>query len=71
MKLHFVAESKEDDREIRENIKNKIRDCLKAINPGYDANESSAYSEFIELYYIYEKDNQLQLKNPNPEILLE
>jgi len=53
VRLQFVKESKDDDHSVSENLKNKLKECLRGINPGYDADESSAFGEFVQLYYEY------------------
>lgn len=55
LKLQFAKEGRDDDRDLPEILRNKLKECLRAINPGYDANESTAFSEFVQLYYDYHR----------------
>lgn len=63
-----MKEDKDDDRQLRDGLKNKLKECLRSINPGYDANDSSAFGEFVQLYYDYHRE--LELRNPPREHLL-
>ena len=68
IRIQFVKEHKDEDHKLPDNLLNKLKECLRGINPGYNADDSSAFGEFVSLYYEYHRD--LKLGNPERQHLL-